>query len=213
MPSPRIIVFDLGGVVVRICRSWKEACGRAGLPAHELLATPDNIAERKAIVKRHEVGALSDDDYYTQIAATTAGLYTADHVRSIHHHWTIGEYPGVTALVDDLHALGLATGVLSNTNPHHWQTMTGAPHAYPTLSRIHHLHASHLLAHAKPDRGIYDTFTERSGFHPHETLFFDDLEANIAGAQAAGWDAVQIDHNADTAGQMRLHLRLRGIDV
>jgi len=212
MPTPRIVVFDLGGVVVRICRSWKEACERASLPAHDLLATPANIAERKAIVKRHEIGILSDDDYYTQIAATTAGLYTPDHVRTIHHNWTIGEYPGIPALVDDLHAKGLATGVLSNTNAHHWRLLT-TPELYPTLQRIHHLHASHLLAHAKPDRSIFDAFSERSGYQPHEIIFFDDLADNIAGAQAAGWDAVQIDHAADTVSQMRLHLRLRDIDI
>lgn len=209
---PSIIVFDLGGVMVRICRSWKEACERTGIPFHDLTATPENIAQRKAIVKKHEVGRLADHEYFAQIAATTAGLYTPEQVRTIHHHWTIGEYPGVGALVDDLHNAGLATGVLSNTNAHHWGLLTTAE-LYPTLPRIHHLHASHLLALAKPDRGIYEEFTRRSGHPAHRTLFFDDLPDNIAGAHAAGWDAVQIDHAGDTASQMRFHLRLRGIEV
>ena len=26
-----LVVFDLGGVVVRICRSWEEACRAAGV--------------------------------------------------------------------------------------------------------------------------------------------------------------------------------------
>lgn len=217
-PRPRIIVFDLGGVVVRICRSWKEACERSGVPFHDLAATPENITQRRAIVKRHEVGQTTDDDFYTQIAATTQGLYTPDQVRSVHHHWTIGEYPGVAALVDDLHKRGIATGVLSNTNPHHWRLLTdpgtpSSPATYPTVHRVHHLHASHLLNLAKPDPAIYDTFSQRSGFAPHDILFFDDLADNTAGAQAAGWDAVQIDHTGDTASQMRLHLRLRGVDA
>ncbi|MDP1660581.1 MAG: HAD-IA family hydrolase [Phycisphaerales bacterium] len=218
MPSPRIVVFDLGGVVVRICRSWKEACARSGVPFHELAATPENIAQRRAIVKQHEVGLTTDDDFYTQIAATTQGLYTPDQVRAVHHHWTIGEYPGVAALVDDLHTRGIATGVLSNTNPHHWRLLTdpgtpSAPAAYPTILRVHHLHASHLLSLAKPDPAIYDAFSQRCGFAPHDILFFDDLADNTAGAAGAGWDAVQIDHTGDTASQMRLHLRLRGIDA
>jgi putative hydrolase of the HAD superfamily len=206
------VVFDLGGVVVRICRSWKEACARAGLPYHDITATPENIAARKAIVKRHEVGLLSDADYYAQIAGTTGGLYTPEQVRTVHHYWTIGEYLGIDKLVDDLHGAGIATGVLSNTNAHHWRLLM-MPAEYPTIARMHHVHASHLLKHAKPDAAIFHAFCEVSGHAPHRVVFFDDLADNVAGAQAAGWDAVQIDHTGDTVSQMRLHLRLRGIDV
>jgi FMN phosphatase YigB (HAD superfamily) len=218
MPPPRIVVFDLGGVVVRICRSWKEACERCGLPYHEAAVASERLAERKSIRDLHETGGMSDDEFYARLAGTTGGLYTPDHVRDIHHHWTIGEYPGVGAVIDDLHARGVDTGVLSNTNSHHWRLLTapGAPHEpapYPTIQRIRHVHASHLLRLAKPDPAIYHAFAQRSGYSPHEILFFDDLPDNIAGAHAAGWDAVQIDHAADTPSQMRLHLRLRGVDV
>ena len=41
--------------------------------------------------------------------------------------------------------------------------------------------------------------------------FFDDLEANVEAAAAGGWDAVRIDHETDTAAQMRSALRIRGI--
>ncbi|HYD02104.1 MAG TPA: HAD-IA family hydrolase [Phycisphaerales bacterium] len=215
---PRIIVFDLGGVVVRICRSWKEACDRCSLPYHDTVTNPAFVAERKAIRASHEIGRMTDEEFYTRIAATTGGHYTPQQVRDIHHNWTIDEYPGVTKLVDDLHDRGLATGVLSNTNAHHWRLLTeqpqaGGPAPYPTVHRVHHLHASHLLGLAKPHRAIYEAFGSRAGYAPHDILFFDDLAENITGAQDAGWDAVQIDHTGDTAAQMRLHLRLRGVDV
>lgn len=220
MPTPRIIVFDLGGVVVRICRSWKEACAHAGLPFHDIAATPDNIAQRKAIVRLHEVGAISCSDYYQQIAATTDGLYTPQQVATLHDRWIIGQYPGIDTLIDDLHALGLATGILSNTNAHHWAQMTtphpdhpGQPSKFPAVTKPLHPHASHLLKLAKPDKAIFDAFNHATGLDPHQTLFFDDLADNVAGAAAAGWDAVQIDHTADPASQVRLHLRLRGIDL
>lgn len=31
MSIPNLAVFDLGGVVVRICRTWQEACNAAGI--------------------------------------------------------------------------------------------------------------------------------------------------------------------------------------
>lgn len=213
-----LVVFDLGGVVVRICRSWKEACERTGLPFHELAATPANIGERKAVVRLHEVGAIGDEEYFERIAATTAGLYTPACVRTLHDAWITGEYEGAGGLIDDLHALGVPTGILSNTNAYHWRQMvepagpSGASR-FPSVQRPRHPHASHLLGLAKPDPAIFDAFCRATGCPAHRVVFFDDLADNVAGARGAGWDAVQIDHGGDTAGQIRLHLRLRGLDV
>lgn len=215
----RIVVFDLGGVVVRICRSWKEACARTGVPFHDLAASAENMAARKAIVRRHEVGEVSDEAYFEAIAATTGGLYRAADVRVLHDNWITGEYAGVDRLIDDLHASGVETGILSNTNNHHWQQMTAPVSGgdgrskFPTVQRARFPHASHLLKVAKPEAAIFEAFCRATGFGHHDVVFFDDLADNVAGARSSGWDAVQIDHTGDTASQMRLHLRLRGVEV
>lgn len=43
----------------------------------------------------------------------------------------------------------------------------------------------------KPDRAIYQTHARTFGLDPGATLFIDDSPANVEGARAAGWHAVQ----------------------
>ena len=43
----------------------------------------------------------------------------------------------------------------------------------------------------KPDRKIFEHHVASFGLAPENTLFIDDVPANVAGAQGAGWQAVQ----------------------
>jgi len=205
-PKPNtMVVFDLGGVLVRICRGWEEACRAAGEPFHKDVLDPANMAARKALVRQHEIGTIDCAGYYTGISATTGGLYSPSQVRAIHAAWLLGEYEGIGPVLDALDAAAIPTGILSNTNKAHWDVLTG--HAgYASLRRIAHPHASHLLGHAKPHADIYHAFAARVAGKANGAgmgfVFFDDLADNIAGAQAAGWRAYQIDHGGNTAAQM-----------
>lgn len=205
-----IVVFDLGGVVVRICRSIAEAAARVNLPVDPILAQPEYIAQRRALHRDYERGMMTCDDFFERIAATTRGMYTPAQFRAIHEAWIIDEYAGVGTLIDDLHRANMPTGALSNTNAAHWAQMSHAdnrPAIFAAPARLRHRHASHLLGLAKPDAAIYHAFARETGFAPNRIVFFDDLAENIQAARAAGWNAHQINHTGDTAQQMRTHLR------
>ena len=207
----RIVVFDLGGVVVRICRSIQEAGRLVGIDVPDGDITPEKRAERKAIHFEYERGRLTCDQFFTAISRTTGGKYTPAQFRAMHEAWILDEYPGVSLLIDDLHARDVDSGVLSNTNASHWAQMQPVIDAggrsvapkFPTPAKPRHKHASHLLGLAKPEPAIYAEFARRTGYRPGEILFFDDLEANIRAAREVGWQAVQVDHAGDTAAQMR----------
>ncbi len=214
--KPRLVVFDLGGVVVRICRSWKEACAVAGLRYDERAVAPEAVAARKAIVHRHEVGGMTCQEYFEALAATTAGVHTPEEIQRLHDLWITAEYEGVDRLIHDLHAAGLETGVLSNTNAWHWRQLMHGPHGpakFPTVGLARHVHASHLLGHRKPDRAVFDAFCRVTGFSGPDIHFFDDLPENIAAAHAAGWGATLIDPHGDPAAQMRTPLRGIGVPL
>lgn len=210
----RIVVFDLGGVVVRICRNWAEGCAAAGLPFRdENLLAEEMKVRRRAVSARHGRGEISCAEYYREMAATTGGLYTPDEVERIHHAWTREEYPGVYDLVAQIHDAGFDTGVLSNTNHSHWLRLAparargGERPEYRTPSAIRHLHASHLMRLLKPEPEIYRAFERATGLAAPGIVFFDDLPENVAAANAAGWQAFQVEHTGDTAAQMRSVLR------
>ncbi len=45
------------------------------------------------------------------------------------------------------------------------------------------------VSQIKPERAIYETLIRRLGMDPSEIVFFDDMEANVAGAREAGINA------------------------
>jgi putative hydrolase of the HAD superfamily len=210
-PDIRLVCFDWGGVVLRICRSFAEGCAAADIPLRPGVDTPEIKAARKVHADEHQLGLIDCDEFYRRASAATRHLYTPDEIRRIHDAWLIAEYPGVDAIVDRLiQTPRLQTALLSNTNHAHWMRhhprAAGVPGDFPTVHKLQHRYASHIMKLAKPDAAIYETFSRSVGVPPANILFFDDLPDNIATARALGWNAEQIDHTGDTATQITEHL-------
>ena len=76
--SPRVVCFDLGGVLVRICRSWDEACVQAQLPFRDALAFASEAmrTRRKDVVDRYQRGDLESDLYYAELSLAVDRLYS-----------------------------------------------------------------------------------------------------------------------------------------
>ena len=212
---PDIVVFDWGGVLLRICRSWQEGCANAGLDVRAGVEDESLRARRQDASMRYQRGELECDAFFAEVADATSGLYSAAELAKLHDAWLIDEYPGASALIDDLLAVdSVTTGLLSNTNHRHWirqQPGKSGDHThFPTAARVAH---PHLLGHAKPDVEIYHAFEQATGVAGSQIIFFDDLAENIATARTLGWQAVQIDHTGDPPAQMRAALRDVGIDL
>lgn len=214
-----LVCFDLGGVLVRICRSWQEACARIGLEVRHSEAWDENRTARRVVTQQYGTGRIDCGSYARQIAQLTGGLYTAQEIMRVHDAWTIEDYPDVSDLLTRLNAAGLPTACLSNTNHSHWVRLAheddgrdraGEPE-FPVVRLIQHRYASHLMGLAKPDPAIYAAFEQAMNAPPGGILFFDDLEENITAARQAGWIARQIDYRTDTAPQIESHLRELGL--
>jgi FMN phosphatase YigB (HAD superfamily) len=230
--STRVVCFDLGGVLVRICQTWAEACTRASLPVRsaEWLASDAWRTARRQVGDRYQSGQLECAAYFAELASLSEGLFSAAEFEQIHGAWTLEHYPGALELVRTLNAQpDVLTACLSNTNHAHWVRLVGADgrNEYPAVAELRHQLASHLLRCAKPDARIYAlaqaTFARAivsqaraSGaaeLRPSDILFFDDLPENVLAARAAGWTAFQVDPSGDTVAQMRGWLAGAGILV
>lgn len=211
-----VVCFDLGGVLVRICRDWIEASSAAGFADRhtEALGSASARALRAPIMDAYQRGALSCDEYQCQMSAAMGGLYTPAEIQRVHDSWTQREYPGAFGLVDELRGLsGVVTACLSNTNHAHWQRLSGAsePKEYPTVAHLQRHAASHLLGLSKPVPEIYARAQEIFECKAEQVLFFDDLEENVRAARMAGWRAELVDHAGDTVSQMRAFLARHGV--
>ena len=204
------VVFDLGGVIIRIHHSWQEAAAVAKFECHSdpaLDPTKHRAAEFKKLVSEHQRGILSHDIFCEGVSELTANLLSACDVARIHQSVIVGAYEGVEQLLLDLKQRGICTACLSNTNHQHWQFM----HSMAAFAAIQHRHASHLFQLEKPDQAIFQAFERATQARAVDILYFDDLAQNIAAATQAGWRAIQIDSHCETVPQIRRALALHGV--
>ena len=208
--TPRVVCVDLGGVVVRICRTWQEGCAAVNVaPRGGWGSSVDETQPlRHAAVDRYQRGLTTYQDFVAEIAALSQGDYTPHEIDRIHRGWILGDYPGIVELFARLRALNIPVACLSNTNDAHWQQMRETSPAFRAID-LHH--ASHLLALNKPDPAIYAAFEQATGYAPHEIFFADDLIENVRAAAARGWHAIHIDHTGDPAAQIEQALRALGV--
>jgi HAD superfamily hydrolase (TIGR01509 family) len=214
-PHPTLVCFDLGGVLVRICSSWAEACAAAGLELRDVehFGAEATARARRALADRYQSGEIECEAYYRSTHELLRGAYSAAEVEKIHAAWTLDEYTGVRELVAALNATPeLETACLSNTNHAHWQLLV-SEERYRGVQSLGHRLASHILRCAKPNPEIYERARELFGRAPHEIIFFDDLPENVAAAARAGWRAVGIDPKGDTVAQIRRELAEAGLEL
>ncbi|MBX9680905.1 MAG: HAD family phosphatase [Gemmataceae bacterium] len=108
--------------------------------------------------------------------------------------------PEVCDLIDRLHGkVRLVLG--SNTNPVH------AAHFVtqfePILSRFDGIVMSHQVGARKPRPEFFAACHRHAGGRPDESVFIDDLPANIAGAEAFGFRSIVYRAGDDLAGKLR----------
>ena len=200
----RLVVFDLGRVLVKICDNWQHAAQVAKLPAPLPKFDENTRDSLRAHVFANERGELTQLDFCHR-AAELLGI-EPKHVEAMSDIYLLGVFPGVGRLLDDLIEAGLDIACLSNTNDNHWRIMFGDDENYAELNRLQHRFGSHLIAMRKPDPKIFKHVEEQTGFTSQQILFFDDMLDNIESARRCGWGAEQILPDSDPVAQMRKHL-------
>ncbi len=199
----RLVCFDLGGVVIRICQSWNEACAAAGVPVRDTQLWQRTQPDRRRVIADFQTGRIDAPTFAARLSEEVAGLYSPAEILGVHHAWMLDEYAGVAELIDRVHDAGLDTAALSNTSDDHWGRIV----RYPAVTRLHHLLASYQMGLHKPDPMIYRRLEEQLGYRAQEIIFFDDTQEHVIAANGVGWRAHLIDPEADTAQQIAAILR------
>lgn len=205
----KLVIFDLGGVMVRLARSWEDACRRAGVPYPKIVMQPDIAAQVRAVIDPSERGQVTQEQFDQQVGGLL-GLSPAELAR-VSANWLAEPYPGIDELVDRLHARGVALACLSNTNERHWDIMRSeGRHASLPVSGFTHHFVSHEIGVRKPEPAIYEHVEKATGIAPGSILFYDDRLDNTAAAAERGWRTLTIDP-ARPVEQMTAHLTELGL--
>ena len=209
-PTIRLVCFDLGRVLVRICDNWAHASEVANIPKRVNYPLDPQVRElvNKAVFA-HEVGKLDHEPMIRELAQYLG--IDVEHVDAIWTAYVIDAYPGGIELIDDIHAAGYKTACLSNINPNHWDQVRKGGKAAVPIEHLNYQFASHLIGHRKPDAGAYEHVERETGFHGPEIVFFDDIEENIEAARKLGWIAEVIARDHQPVRQVRNHLIRLGV--
>lgn len=203
MRTPKFIYFDLGNVLLNFdhqlaAQQVAELCGR----------TPQdvwNLLFGSTLQNDYESGRLTTAQLAEIVQAKLGGSIAPDaFARAISDIFWINH--SILPVICQLRSAGWPLGILSNTCDAHWEWIIAG--RYPFLLRsFHHRVLSYVVGAMKPERAIYEVAAEQAGVAPADILFFDDRPENVAGAHAAGWDAVLY---RDTA-QVVVDLLARGV--
>jgi len=174
------VVFDLGGVVVAwrpeeiVARAFNDPATRA-LVQREIIGHPDWLELDR--------GSLTVDEAIGRAASRT-GMTKAD-VREF-----IEGVPAalvadleVVALLRRLHAAGHRLFCLSNMPA---ISMEHLEQSYDFWGLFSGAVISSRVGHCKPEPAIYEYLLTTHRLHPAETVFIDDVEANVIAAAAFG---------------------------
>ena len=177
------IVFDLGNVLLPF--NWDLAtnrfCAHVRCPRHRL----DDYIVTTPFVHQLEIGELSADQFYRRVAADFGfgGSY-AEFVEIWSDIFTASA--PMLALAAGLKGR-LPRYILSNTNPIH---IAFVYQRFPAIRDFDGHILSHEVGLLKPDPQIYEITAQRFRLTPGQTVFIDDILANVEAARAAGWQGI-----------------------
>ncbi len=192
------VVFDIGGVLLHY---------DPRLLYRDLIPDPDELEWFLAEVCSDEFNATLDAGRPFDAASEELAARFPDHTELIrawsrHEEMVSGEIAGTVALVSRLREAGLPLYLLTNMPV---DVFEARRRRYPVLRQFDGAVVSGEEGVLKPSAEIFARLRDRYGLDPAETLFVDDLEANVAGARDAGFLAHRFVDPVTLAVALRDH--------
>jgi len=183
------VVFDLGGVVVKLNNDGAlEALARRGETDGNLIKSFMGARDESNLSpdEKLQLGLLEIDEYVALLNQTLRRKLTREEIIELRLQSIQGEDEDVLEIIRAL-STQRKVACISNTHAIHWDHMLAN---YQSLRLFHRAIASHLIHAAKPDPKAFAIACRELEAEPAELLFIDDALANAEAARAAGWHAI-----------------------
>ena len=185
MSGVRVVLFDLGGVLVEL----------AGVPTMlgwlENRVSPEELWKmwlESPSVRAFETGRTDAASFADDLIAEMALPVARERLIEEFTFWPRGLFPGALELVKQI-PRRYTRATLSNSNVVHWPRLMRELQ----LAEAFEQHfASHLIGKIKPDEEAFHHVTHSLQCAPEEILFLDDNKLNVEAAEGVGMRAVQV---------------------
>lgn len=184
MTLPKVLLFDLGGVIV----PWVgiiELSRIKGLSEADILVK----ASKSDIFSAYEIGDCSTDVFLDELAC----MFNLERpaLSRLWNEWVEPPYEGTRAALLKLKEQ-FTIACLSNTNQSHWDYLTDT---HNIIDVFDHAYASHIIKAAKPNAKAWQLCLDDMNIATSDIWFFDDTQANIDAAQSVGITSYHVDRN------------------
>jgi len=194
MQKPKVLLFDLGGVIVR----WVglDELGKiAGL-------NRDEVGERfsaSTVFRDYEIGHCEDDIFAEALIAEFNLKIRLSDAKLLWNSWVQESYVGTKEVLTKLRK-NYTIACLSNTNALHWGHL---PVHINIDDYFDHSYASHLINAAKPNLKSYHISIQDMNVNPSDIWFFDDTLINVEAAKTIGMSAYHVDREVGVIPTLR----------
>jgi putative hydrolase of the HAD superfamily len=195
----RGIIVDYGEV---LC--LKPGPGDLARMADIFAISPDLFARRYEKNRRaYDRGDLTPDEYWRSFVDGETKPLNPQQISTL-RSWDVEMWshtdPVMIAWLEAMPQAGLATALLSNM---HIDMVAKVRREFSWVQSLKFAVFSHEVRLAKPEAKIYEYCLEGLGTRAEETLFIDDREVNIQGAQSLGIRTIRFESVA------QLHTELK----
>jgi glucose-1-phosphatase len=189
------IIFDLGGVIVNLSveKTHRAFATLSGLPIEKI----KSIVHHGTFFHHFEKGMINDSAFRDHLRES---LHITVTDAELDNAWNAMLLDIPIARVNLLEQLKSKFNIflLSNTNNIHLQCFNNQVRQLTGMPSIdhyfHQAYYSHLLKMSKPDVEIYEHVLQSNNLIARETIFLDDNNDNLVGANKAGIKTFHVQH-------------------
>ena len=206
-PAIRNIIFDYGGVIVDLYPQRTEnAFSELGIVDFN---RHFNILKQTTLFDRLETGKVTASEFRNQLNLALHANFTDQQIDDAWNAMLGGIRKEKFDLLQEVKS-NYRTFLLSNTNCIHLEKLTGylmEAHGRHNLDAFFEkVYYSFLVGLRKPDAAIFLKVIRDNNLLPGETLFIDDSPQHVAGAKAAGLQALLFPAGDDLRLFLSKHL-------
>jgi len=201
MPTPSIVVFDLGKVLVDFDYS---IAGRK-ISERSAKSAPDiqKLLDHSPLLYRYETGLMTRQEFFEEVRRATDFRGNIEEFSGFFAD-IFWEIPPMIEIQATLRRKGIPTFIFSNTNDLAIQHIR---RNFPFFANFDGYILSYEIGAMKPDAKIYEALEKMAGKRGAEILYLDDRQENVDGGAARGWQVIlQTDPEKSRAEMRQLGL-------
>ena len=184
MPTPAIVAFDLGKVLVDF--DYSIAGRRLAMQADMSPTDIQKYLDHSPLLYRYETGLMSRQGFYEEVCRGTGYRGTLHEFASVFAD-IFSEMAEMTALHSEVRRRGVPTYIFSNTND---IAIEHIRRNFPFFANFDGHILSYEVGAMKPAAKIYEALEAMSGKRGAEILYLDDRQENVEAGAARGWQVV-----------------------